>query len=143
MNSSVSARPDVRELQVPIDRWTSPFWQATAERKLIMPRCMKCRHFRWPPGPFCPVCQAQDLEWIPAGDGLVYTFTVVRSTAADSEVSQILVPALIEFPDAGSLRLLASIVDSPLASVHIGAKVEVDWSPAANATVPVFRISIV
>ncbi len=141
MSSPVSARPDVRELELPIDRWTSPFWQATAERRLLMPRCAHCRHFRWPPGPFCPVCRYQDLEWMPAGDGVVYSFTVIRNSAADNEAPQILIPALIEFPDANGLRLLAAIVDSSQSSVCIGARVEVDWSQAANATIPVFRIS--
>jgi uncharacterized protein len=143
MSSPISARPDVRELEVPIDQWTSAFWQATAERKLLMPRCAHCEKFRWPPGPFCPNCRQQELEWMPAGEGVVYSFTVIRNTATDEDSPQVHIPALIEFPDANGLRLLAAIVDSPQSSVCIGARVEVDWSQAANATIPVFRISSV
>jgi hypothetical protein len=50
------------------------------------------------------------------------------------------VPALVEFPDAGGLRLLAAIVDTRLDAIRIGSTLGLGWSRAANATVPVFHV---
>jgi uncharacterized protein len=139
MTDAISASPDLSHLDIPIDTWTRPFWEATALQQLVLPRCGECQRFRWPPGPFCPACRSQQIEWQPAGTGYIYSFTVVHGKAA-SEAASRLVPALIEFPDAGGVRLLASIVDTALSAIRIGAPVEPQWSQAANATVPVFKV---
>jgi uncharacterized protein len=137
----ISARPDISTLDVPMDAWTEPFWAAAAAEKFLLPRCGSCQHFRWPPGPFCPVCHSQHVEWCSAGEGRVYSFTLVRGATTDaSGQAQIFAPALIEFSAAGGVRIPAAIVDSPIDSICIGAAVAVNWSQAANAVVPVFRI---
>lgn len=130
----LSCAPEISALEIPMDAWTQPFWEATADHRLMFPACGDCATVRWPPGPFCPACQSQRVAWRPAGAGRVYSFTVVRGP------SRIQVPALIEFPDAGGVRLLAAIVDTPLDAIRIGRGVELGWSRAANATVPVFSI---
>ena len=139
--SEISSAPDALEIEVPIDAWTEPFWKAAAEGELLLVRCADCRRYRWPPGPFCPHCQSQAVEWIPAGPARIYSFTVVREPVALGETPRIHVPALVEFPQAGGVRLVAPIVDAPLAAVRIGAAVVVAWSPAANAQMPVFRLA--
>lgn len=138
--STISAHPNLNALDVPMDAWTQPFWAGTAEGKLLLPRCGACSRFRWPPGPFCPNCHSQNVEWVPSGTGRVYSFTIVRS-ASTPNGTQAFVPALIEFADADGMRLPAAIVDTVLESIRIGAALELSWSRAANATVPVFRIS--
>lgn len=137
--SRTSIAPDIADLDVPIDAWTRPFWEATAEHRILLPRCGDCGTFRWPPGPFCPQCQSQQVDWVPGGEARIYSFTVVRAKAADgSEASSI--PALIEFPQAGGIRLLAAIVGAEPAHVRIGTTVVPDWIAAANAQVPVFTL---
>jgi hypothetical protein len=49
------------------------------------------------------------------------------------------VVGLIEFPEAGNVRLTASIVDTPVKQLRIGAQVDLSWIQAANANIPVFR----
>lgn len=138
--SEMSNAPDLSALDIPMDTWTQPFWAGTAQGKLLLPRCGACHRFRWPPGPFCPHCQSQAVEWLPAGAARVYSFTIVHPRGpADQPRTH--VPALIEFPEAGGVRILAAIVDTPLAKIRIGAELTLGWSPAANATVPVFRIA--
>lgn len=135
----VSTAPLVAELSVPIDIWTKPFWDAAAEHRLMLPACGDCGAFRWPPGPFCPACQSQAVEWKPAGEGRIYSYTAVRPKNQDGKES-LHIPALVEFPDAGGVRLLAAIVGAAPDEIRIGAAVAPDWISAANAEVPVFRL---
>src|SRR5206468_3872515 len=44
--------------------WTEPFWTATAQHRLVLPRCTACAAYRFPPTPFCWRCRAQDVDWI-------------------------------------------------------------------------------
>lgn len=138
--TETSVRPDCAALEIPTDAWTRPFWDAAARHELLMPRCGKCGLFRWPPGPFCPACQSQKVEWVPPGQGRVYSFTLVPDPTRNTQPLRILAPALIEFDRASGIRLISSIVDTPIESIRVGVEVELDWIEAANATVPVFRI---
>jgi len=134
--TAISARRDLSALEVPMDAWTRPFWDGTAQGKLLIPQCTDCETFRWPPGPFCAACRSQNTAWREAGQGQVYSFTIIRN----KEPGQNFVPALIEFPDAGGVRLVAAIVDTPLDAIHIGAKVKQGWAHACDNAVPVFTI---
>ena len=137
----LSTAPDLADLIIPMDAWTEPFWTGTARHELLMPRCGACGRFRWPPGPFCPACQSQAVEWVEAGPGRIYSFTMVDGAkpGPDGEAC-IHIPGLIEFPAAGCVRLLAAIVAADPATLQIGASVHVDWMQAGNATVPVFAV---
>ena len=132
-----STAPDVSTLEIPMDAWTQPFWDGAAQGKLLLPRCAACQHFRWPPGPFCPHCQSQRIEWLEPGVARIFSFTIIR-TAGDDGPS-VHVPTLIEFPEADGVRLLAAIVDTPLSAIRIGAELDLGWSQAANGKVPVFK----
>ena len=134
-----SVRPDVSALTVPMDAWSQPFWDAAAEHRLVMPHCQDCGRFRWPAGPFCPNCRSQRLAWVPPGTARIYSFTLLPVASGGDEPPRLRCPALVEFDDAEGVRLVTSIVDSPIADIQIGAAVEVDWIAAANATAPVFR----
>lgn len=138
--TEISTSPDVSQLEIPMDRWTAPFWQAASERRLAFPRCSACGRFRWPAGPFCPDCHSQDVEWADAGEGRVYSFSAVRTAATETALATLHLPALIEFPGAGGVRLLAALVGAVPEAVEIGAAVVPDWLPAANAVVPIFRL---
>ena len=137
--SEISSAPDVSALEIPIDSWTQPFWDAAAEGRLELPRCADCERFRWPPGPFCPHCQSQRTEWMPAGTPRLYTFTILRGRPGDGP-APVLVPGLVEFPEADGVRIPAAIVDTPLSAIRIGSALTPGWSQAANAKVPVFKV---
>jgi uncharacterized protein len=140
--SARSVVPDLSALEVPWDVWSEPFWQATAERKLLMPRCTDCGTFRWPAGPFCPECQSQKVSWVPPGQGHIYSFTVLPIQSDDKDAAQRhRVPVLVEFDQAKGVRLVSALIDAPLDGIAIGDAVGVDWIAAANATVPVFRLA--
>lgn len=137
--AAVSITPDVGDLVIPADAWTQPFWDAAAQERLIMPHCTACGTYRWPPGPFCPECSAQAVTWTEAGPARVYSYTVSPRHGPDG-TTQFAVPALIEFPEAGGMRLIAAIVETPISRITVGAPVRAEFSPAANGKVPVFRV---
>jgi len=60
------------------DMETSPYWDATANGKLMIKRCRSCARAYFYPRDHCPKCWSTDTEWIEAsGRATVYTFTVV------------------------------------------------------------------
>jgi uncharacterized OB-fold protein len=138
--SERSLTPDFAQLDVAMDAWSRPFWDAGAEARLVMPKCGACGTFRWPAGPFCPKCRSQAVEWVPPGAASLYSFTVLPVPGAEGEPVRRRVPALAVFADAPGVRLVSVLVDAPLEDVAIDAAIAVDWLPAANAQVPVFRL---
>jgi uncharacterized protein len=140
--SERSICPDFTALDVPMDVWSEPFWQAGAEGRVIMPKCTDCGTFRWPPGPFCPECHAQNVEWVPAGAARLFSFTILPVPGADKTATpQSRIPALAEFANAPGVRLVSVLVDAPPGIVAIGDRLKVEWRPAANTLVPVFRLA--
>jgi uncharacterized OB-fold protein len=139
--SDIASAPDIGALEIPMDAWTQPFWDASAQGKLLLPRCSDCRRFRWPPGPFCPHCRSQQTQWLPPGSARLYSYTLVRGPQEEgAEPPPLRVPALVEFPDADGVRILAAITATPLAQIRVGALLSLGWSQAANASVPVFSV---
>jgi uncharacterized protein len=134
-----SETPDLSAFPLPIDRWTQPFWDACARRELVMPRCASCETWRWPPTPFCRACRSQEIAWLPAGPPRLYSYTVVRRPGPHDTV-QLVVPGLVEFPEAGGMRFVAAIVDSEVDRIEIGAPLSVGWTPKEGTNVPVFSI---
>lgn len=56
-----------------------PFWEATAEHRLVVPRCERCASVIWYPRGFCPSCSSFDIEWIElGGTGSIYSFSIPR-----------------------------------------------------------------
>jgi uncharacterized OB-fold protein len=141
MMYEITGRPDVAGLEIPEDAWTRPFWEATRARRLMLPCCTDCHDFRWPPGPFCPGCHSRNVTWVDAGEGCIFSFTIVRAKPTlGEERPLILAPALIAFPAAGGIRLLGAVVDAQRDRIAIGASVTPVWVEASNATVPMFTL---
>ena len=123
---------------------TLPFWEATADHRLVVPRCTTCGKYRMPPSPFCWNCRAQDVEWVEQdGTGVVYSFTVIRhAVIPDVKDALPFVAAVVELPGTNGCRLVANIVDCEPEIVHVGAPVELDWYDVRDGTtVPVFRLA--
>ncbi len=123
---------------------TEPFWRATAEHRLLLPRCTACRTYRFPPTPFCFACRAQEVEWVEhSGDGHIYSFTVIRHAVIPPVADALpLVAVIVELPDTGGCRVVANLVDAAPETVRIGLTVRIDWYDVrADTTVPVFRLA--
>ena len=113
---------------------TEPFWRATREHRLL---------FQVDPVTgevvFFPRRGAdRALEWREsAGAGVIYTFTVIRQHGHPYFRAK--APYVVAFVDLDEgFRILAEVVADP-DTVHIGARVQVDWDDHEDVSVPVFR----
>ena len=119
-----------------------PFWDATAEGRLVLPRCLECQTLIWYPRPFCPACASTRVEWIEAsGRGTIYSFTVNRRGVADLPAYRdagVYVLAYVEL-DEGP-RVMTNVVECEPDSVRIGQRVEVVFHDTGQGTaLPRFR----
>jgi uncharacterized protein len=140
--TKISGRPDISQLEIPVDAWTLPFWDAARDHRLMLPSCDACGQFRWPPGAICPTCHSQKVAWKDAGDGFIFSYTILPGkTQTDGSISPMLVPSLVEFPDAGNIRLTAAVIDSDVDDIRIGAKLSPVWIAAKDAVIPMFKLA--
>jgi uncharacterized protein len=104
-----------------------PFWDATAEGRLMLPRCQDCQAVIWFPRPFCPECASTNISWFQAtGRGTVYSYTINRRGAADLPEYRnagVYVLAYVELEEGP--RVMTNIVECDPDNVRIGQAVEV------------------
>jgi uncharacterized protein len=112
------------------------YWDATAEGRLLLPRCEDCQTVVWYPRPFCPECASLRIGWFEAsGRGHVYSFTVNRRGQADlpayREAGQYVL-AYVELEDGP--RVMTNIVECDPDGVAIGQKVEAVFHDTGQGT---------
>ena len=119
-----------------------PFYDAAAERRLVIQRCERCATTRFPAVETCSNCLGRDMRWIEAaGTGEVFSFVIMHqiyhpwfADRAPYVVAQI---KLTEGP-----RILSTVVDVVPDRVRIGMPVVVDFQTCSDqVTLPVFRLS--
>ena len=112
---------------------TQPFWDATREGRLVLPRCDDCEYVIWYPRRFCPACGSRNVSWFDAaGTGTVYTYTIVTKGTGSYRDAGPYVVAFVEL-DEGP-RLMTNIVDTPTDSVAVGQRVTVVFTPTEDGT---------
>jgi uncharacterized OB-fold protein len=119
----MSATPGLPAPAPPVTPELKEFWAATANDKLMLPKCDACSTIIWYPRNFCPGCSGRSVTWVEAsGDGSVYTFTIVRTSAAAGygEATPYVV-AYVEL-DEGP-RVMTNVIGCDPEQVTIGMKV--------------------
>jgi len=108
----------------PPDPELAPYFQAATEGRLVVQRCVACRHAQLYPRPHCVVCRSA-VAWEDAsGFATVYSFTVVRQHYSRSFRHLLpLVVALVDL-DEGP-RLMTNLVGVDPDAVAVGLRVEV------------------
>lgn len=101
----------------------APFWAATAEERLLLPRCDDCGLVFWWPRVICPSCHRGRLSWLEAtGRGTVYSFTVTaRGTDEYAGVGEYVL-AFVELEEGP--KMLTNIVECDPRGIEIGQEVE-------------------
>jgi len=140
---AIARRPPPELFKLASNHWTQPFWDATADHRLLVARCADCGHARMPPTPFCPCCQSQRIDWTElSGRGEVYTYTVVaRAIMPGMDEHLPYVPAVITLDGGGGTRLISNVVDVEVSSIVVGMPVQIVWDdlPAEGVAIPRFR----
>ncbi|MFI0405618.1 Zn-ribbon domain-containing OB-fold protein [Actinomadura sp. 3N508] len=104
------------------------FWTATAEGRLLLPRCESCATVIWYPRPFCPRCGGRHVTWFPAsGEATVYSYTVVRKARGEYRDLTPYVVAYVELAEGP--RILTNIVGCDPSEVSIGQPVTLMFDP--------------
>lgn len=116
-----------------------PFWEATREHRLVLPRCTTCQTIIWYPRGFCSACGTFDVEWIDAaGTGTVYSCTVARKGQGAYQAAA---PYLVAYVDLDEgPRLITNLIDCDVEAVRIGDRVTVAFTDTESGyALPRFR----
>jgi hypothetical protein len=130
---------------------TQAFWDAVADRRLVVPRCAACGKWIWQPRPVCPRCHAPGPGWVEAsGRGRVASWTVLHPPVLPVWTDKLpFVVLLVELEEG--VRMLGQLVDDDgkllktdgtAEGVAIGAPVELRWRvDEAGQTLPAWTVA--
>jgi uncharacterized protein len=113
---------------------SQPFYEAAATGRFIGRRCTGCKKYHWYPRPYCPFC-SKETEWVElSGNGVVYSYSVMRRVPAPYAIAYV---TLAEGP-----TMMTNIVGCDLDSIRIGQSVKVLFTASDGAQqVPCFTPS--
>jgi uncharacterized protein len=114
---------------------TMPYWEAAAQRKLLLKHCTACGADHFYPRMLCPFCFSDRTEWREAsGTGTIYSFSVMRRAEIPYAIAYV---TLAEGP-----TMMSNIVDCDLDAIRIGQRVRLVFKPAENGQpVPMFTLA--
>jgi uncharacterized OB-fold protein len=112
---------------------TKPFWDAAAEGRLLIKKCVPCGQVHFYPRAICPFCGSDKTEWVTAsGRGTVYSYSVMRRVPIPYALAYVTL--------AEGVSMMTNIVDGDLDAIRIGQPVMVAFKPSEGGPpVPMFR----
>jgi len=115
----------------PTNPESEPFYAAALERRFLIRRCTQCQRAHWYPRALCPFCPGQ-TEWEEAsGQGVIYSFSVMRRVPAPFALAYV---TLAEGP-----TMMTNLVDCDFDALSIGQPVRLVWKPTQDGPpVPCF-----
>jgi len=130
--SELPALPRRKVFEPQSSTLSGPFWEATRERRLVLPWCTACERAIWFPREVCPHCRGTSFDWRPAsGTGEVHAVSVhhqpgLGRDAADGAYAV----ALVQLPEG--VRMMSNIVGCALEDITVGMAVRVTWQPLSD-----------
>lgn len=120
------------------DPLTKPYWDAAADRRLIVQRCRGCGLHQFYPRGHCTRCWSGELDWTESsGRGTVHSFMVVRRTREPGFADAVpYVYALVDL-EAGA-RLATNVVGIDAEDVEVGMPVRVTFRRRGPVSLPQF-----
>ncbi len=110
-----------------------PFWDATAEGRLLLQRCGDCGSVIWYPRGFCPECSGTRIDWfVASGRGVVYSFTINRRGLGPYAEAGAYVIAYVELEEGP--RVMTNIVDADFDRLAVGDAVEAVYHDTGEGT---------
>ena len=117
-----------------------PFWAGCKRGVLLIQRCARCEHFRYPPSPICHSCLSPEHLWIEAsGKGTLFSFVVAHRALDPYWKGEL--PYLVGVIElAEGPRLLSNVVGVRVDQVKIGMALRVVFEPLTEEiVVPRFK----
>ena len=112
-----------------------PFYQAIAESRFVLPYCADCGRAHLPPGPVCPFCFSDRVEWrLASGRGRISTWTLVHKAWFPAFADEIPYNVVQVELDEGP-RLTANVI-VPKEKLEIGMPVVIVFGHA----IPRFKL---
>ena len=108
------------------DGLDAPFWEGLAEGVLKFQHCRDCGSWQWGPEWIYHRCHSDNVEFDEVEPvGRIYSFERVWHPVhpALKDQGPYLV-VLVEFPQAGDVRIVGNLLGDPEQDVQIGAEVE-------------------
>jgi uncharacterized OB-fold protein len=108
---------------------TRPFWDATKERRFVLPWCVACGRAFWYPRPVCPACLSDEIEYRDAsGVGEVYAVSVQYKPGPMRNAEDGPYPVvLVDLPEG--VRLMGNVLNVEPNAVTVGMAVRATWQP--------------
>jgi uncharacterized protein len=105
----------------------SKFFERLKDGVVSTTRCPKDRLLLWPPRTACPVCHAENLEWVdlPAR-GHLYAFSAVLGGAPLGMEDEVPFAVGLVDLEGVSLRLFGRVEGRPWTELHIGQPVRLE-----------------
>lgn len=102
---------------------SKPFWDATAEHRLVLPRCLDCGSVNWYPRQICPACSSLNIEWMEAsGRGEVYSFAINHRGGGPFRGHDFVL-AYVTLEEGPTI--MTNIIETEFDKIAIGSRVEV------------------
>lgn len=119
------------------DDFSAPFFEASAEGRLLLRYSLSSGEWSEPAARFCSLTQADDLEWREAsGRGALVSWTVKPGRPVDDRPAADAVIGVVETEEGPWLTLL--LPDADVALLRVGAPVEVAFvQPEGSEHLPV------
>ena len=111
---------------------TRPFWEATAEGRLLIKKCTSCGRPHYYPRSICPLCGSNATERVQAsGRGAIYSYSVMRRVPVPYALAYVTL-------DEG-VTMMTNIVDCDLDAIRIGQRVRLVFKQSEGGPpVPMF-----
>jgi uncharacterized OB-fold protein len=116
----------------PASEAAARFWNATRQRRLVLPWCTVCELPIWYPREVCPRCLDDAIEWRSAsGVGAVHAVSVQHRPGPGREPAA--GPYTVALVDlAEGVRIMSNVVGCPPETVRVGMDVRVAWHPLSD-----------
>ncbi|MEV6104052.1 Zn-ribbon domain-containing OB-fold protein [Streptomyces sp. NPDC051940] len=124
------------------DDFSSTYWEAAADGRLLLRRCLGCGRAHHYPRETCPRCWSEDVVWEEAsGHATLYTWSVVHRNDLPPFGARVpYTAAVVELAEGP--RMMTELVGCTEGELRVGMPLRADFRSAAagdGVAVPVFR----
>jgi uncharacterized protein len=122
------------------DDGTQPWWDATAQGKLLCVRCADCKELHYYPRPFCPRCGGDSVSWEQvSGEAILYTWSIVHQNDLPPFNQKVpYVAAVIDLVEGP--RMMTNVVGCEFDDLRVGMSLQVEFEDIGEGfNIPVFR----